>query len=570
MRGGEVVKNKIVISVPIEKYTFSEISTDLARVRINVYHNSYNPNGSFFEDDCFENSAESFKNKPICCAYQYDDEGEITDFKEHNEEEKPIGVVPETNNYSVDEIDDLKWASVDGLVFKEYCPEAYELLKEGKKISMEIEVLDGFKGKDKFYHIKQFNLLCITALGDNYEPAMGSDATIELFSKTDSESFATKFSAIINKANEIVDKMSTEGGKKVKREEIIQKFSTLSKVEGYKAIVENTELSNEDLEKQLFALSQNQINSAINDVLEDITTIVQRWDGSSYETQRYYLVDTIPSENIAIVCDIADNDYDYYGVPYALMGDEAELNFDNMVEYVVGDWRPYVDGDEGNETDDDDLILVNSIKGSFAKKIVDKMTKKCNKQESANSEDNKNQDSPKGCQGDCSNCNDDMKKQCNSCKKTMSEKIETEKEKCSLLETELDSVKGEFVILKSNYADLETQIKSLTEENKKLKQFKADKELEFKEAQVDEVLEKYTELQAIEGYDDLVKSKFDYSLEELEVKLKVFAFDNNVTITKKQKFTKNPEKPVDLPLEKKITSENLGDWDILADCLPNK
>ncbi|MDP4146631.1 MAG: hypothetical protein Q8936_19505 [Bacillota bacterium] len=534
------MKNKIVISVPIEKYTFSEISSDLARVRINVYHNSYNPNGSFFEDDCFENSAESFKNKPICCAYQYDENGEIEDFKEHNEEEKPIGVVPETNNYSVYEIDELSWASVDGLIFKEYCPEAYELLKEGKKISMEIEVLDGFKGKDKFYHIKQFNLLCITVLGNNYEPAMGSDATIELFSKTNSESFATKFSAIINKANEIVGKVSTEGGKKVKREEIISKFSALSKVEGYQAIIDNTKLSDEDLEKQLFSLSQNQINSAINDALEDITTIVQRWDGSSYESQRYYLVDTIPSENIAIICDIADCDYDYYGVPYVMTGDEAELDFTKMVEYVVGDWRPYVDGDANTEPNTE-----NGVE-SFTKKIIEKTKKEfINSKPSVDVKETEEY-------------------------KVLESEFNIKTEKFSELEKELEKVKSNYVTLNSNYSTLESDKTSLQEENKQLKQFKADKEFEFKEAQVNEVLEKYTELQSIDGYDDLIKNKFDCSLDELEVKLKVFAFDNNVTITKKQKFTKNLEKPVDLPLEKKITSENLGDWDILADCLPNK
>lgn len=549
MKGGEVVKEKIVISVPIEKYVFSEISSDLARVRINVYHNSYNPNGSFFEDDCFSNSAESFKNKPICCAYQYDDEGEITDFKEHNEEEKPIGVIPETNNYSVDEIDNLKWASVDGLVFKEYCPKAYELLKEGKKISMEIEVLDGFKGEDKFYHIKQFNLLCITALGDNYEPAMGSDATIELFSKTDSESFATKFSAIINKANEIVDKLSTEGGKKVKREEIISKFSTLLKVEGYKEIIENTELTDEDLEKQLFALSQNQINTILCDALCMQQCIKQDWYGNSYECDKYCLIDTVPSDNIVVVIDCEC--YKYFGIPYTITGDVATLDYENIQQYVVGDWRPFNDGETMSQ---DDNMMEQFVKKTFGcKKKMD------------DEENNK----PEGCKGDCENCDEEMKKNCSS-KEKMSQDIENEKEKYSLLENELNSVKGEFVTLKSDYSALEEQIKTLTEENKDLKQFKADKELEFKETQVNEVLEKYTELQSIEGYDDLVKDKFDYSLDELEVKLKVFAFDNNVTITKKQKFTKNPEKPVDLPLEKKITSENLGDWEILADCLPNK
>jgi uncharacterized coiled-coil DUF342 family protein len=414
---------------------------------------------------------------------------------------------------------------------------------------MEIEVLDGFKGKDKFYHIKQFNLLCITVLGDNYEPAMGENATIELFSKTDSESFATKFSAIINKANEIVGKMSTEGGKKVKREEIISKFSILNEqVEGYTAIIENAELSDEDLEKQLFALSQNQINTILCDALCSQQCIKQDWYGNSYECDKYCLIDTIPTENVVVVIDCEC--YKYFGIPYTITGDVATLDYENIQQYVIGDWRPFNDG---GMTQDDNM-MENFINKTFG----------CKKEM-----DDNNNDMPEGCKGDCENCDEEMKKQCSS-KKKMTKDIENEKQKCSLLENELNSVKGEFVTLKSDYTVLNEQIKTLTEENKDLKQFKADKELEFKKAQVDEVLEKYTELQSIDGYNDLIKDKFDYSLDELEVKLKVFAFDNNITISKKQKFTKNPEKPVDLAIEKKITSENLGDWDILADCLPNK
>lgn len=543
------MEEKKVISVPIENYVFTELSDDLAKVRINVYHNSYNPNGSFFEDSCFTNSSESFKNKPICASYVYDDDGNIEDFQEHNDDEKPIGVLPETNNYTVQDIDNLKWASVDGIIFKEYCPEAYELLKEGKKISMEIEVLDGFRGKDKFYHIKQFNLLCITALGDAYDPAMGENATIELFSKSDSESFATKFSLIINRANEILNNISTEGGKSMKREEIISKFSTLEKLEKYKEIIENSSLTDEELEKQLFALSQNQLNKFICDALCEQQCIKQDWSGCSYECDKYCLIDTIPSDNIAIVIDCEC--YEYYGIPYTVTGDIVTLDYENMQQYVVGDWRPY---DDGGMVQDDNMMQDFIDKTFGCKKKMD---------------DNEG-DMPEGCQGDCKNCDEEMKKQCNSCKKQMSLDVESEKEKYSLLEKELDSVKGEFVTLKSEYTDMQEQIKVLNDENTKLKQYKADKELKFKEATYEELLEEYSELKNVEGYNDLIKDKLDYSLDELEVKLKVFAFDNNITINKKQKFIKQPEKPVNLVTEQKAHSENLGAWGCLVDVLPTK
>lgn len=529
--------SKTVISIPIDRYTFTEISNDLGQLRINTYHNSYNPNGSFFEDDCLENSAESFKNKPICCAYQYDDEGNIIDFKEHNEEEKPIGVIPETNNYSIEEIDDLSWACVDGLIFKEYCPEAYELLKDGKKISMEIEVLEGFKGKDKFYHIQKFNLLCITVLGDNYDPAMGENATIELFNNTDSESFATKFSAIINKANEIVDKLSTEGGNTVKREEIISKFSALDKVEGYKTIIENTELSNEDLEKQLFALSQNQLNQFICDALCEQKIIKQYWDGESYETCKYYLVDTIPSENITIVCECED--YDYYGIPYSLNGDVITLDYANAKKYLVGDWRPFQDCD---------TQPMNNPMEDFSEEVFGNCKKKMDSKKMT--VDVKETEEYKVLESELS-----KKSEAYS---TLETSLNTKVEEFKIVESELNKIKADYTTLNSDKA-------SLDEEVIMLRQFKADKDKEFKEAQVDEVLAKFTELQTIEGYEELVKDKFEYTLEELETKLKVFAYDNNVVVNKKQKFnTKNEQTPVNLTIENKINNDTyVGAWSIL-------
>lgn len=514
--------SKTVISIPIEKYTFSELDNDTARVRINTFHNSYNPNGSFFEDESLENSQESFKNKPICCAYKYDDEGNIEDFKEHNDEESPIGTIPETNNYAIEEIDELNWACVDGIIFKEYCPEAYQLLKDGKKISMEIEVLDGFKGKDKFFHIKKFNLLCITVLGDAWSPAMGDNATIGLLNDTDSESFATKFSAIINKANEIVDNTSTEGGKKVKREEIISKFSTLNeKVEGYKVIIDNTELSDEELEKQLFSLSQNQLNQFINEALSTEKIIKQYWDGESYETQKYWLEDTIVSDSIAILW--SREDYKNYGVSYSMSGDKITLDFANCKRYVVGDWRAFEDG----QSEPSNPIEV------FANDIVEQAkTQINNTKESFNAKETEEY-------------------------KTLETELNTKVEEFKVIEGDLNKVKADFTTLQSDKI-------SLDEEVVNLRQFKADKEIEFKEAQVDEVLSKFTELEKVEGYDEIVKDKFNYTLEELETKLKVFAFDNNIVIGKKQKFTTKTEQPVNLSLEgKKDGGGYTGAWNVL-------
>lgn len=495
--------DKILMSLPVEKYIFSEITSDLARVQIHVYHNGYNPNGSFFEDSTFENSKESFKNKPLCGAYIYNDEGEIEDFKEHNIEEQPCGVIPETNNYHVETIDELKWAVVDGLVFKEYCNEAYELLKLGKKISMEIEVLDGFKGTDGFYHIKQFNLLCVTILGDEYLPAMGDNSTISLYANSNSELFVTKFTEIINKVSDL---NVIEGGNKVNRDEIIAKFTAIKNVEGYKTIVENQELSNEELEKELFALSQGQIENALREVISNEKIIKTYWDGEAYETEKYWLEDTLPTENVAILW--SREDYKNYGVSYSMEGDKANVDFSSIKRYVRGDWRTFQDGD----------VEPLSPISMFTEEIIGQATK-------------------------------EMENIKNSFNVSETEEYKT-------LETDLNDVKA-------NFTTLQSEKQSVDEELETLREFKTEIEKSQRETEVNAVIEEYAQLKDIEGYDEIIKEAFNIDKEQLVTKLKVFAFDNGVTLNKKQKFTKKTEVTQLLDDKQSKPIEDLGAWNIL-------
>lgn len=495
--------NKI-ISLPIEQYSVVNMSDDLARVEINVYHEGYNPNGSFFESCCFENSKESFKNKPICCAYSYKSDGEVEDFKGHEIEEQPCGVIPETNNYSIKKIDDVNWININAFIFKEYCPEAYELLINGKKISMEIEVLDGFKGNDGFYHIKQFNLLCITVLGDDYAPAMGDSATIELL-KNIGDNFAIKFSEIIDRAKLISNQ--SEGGNKVNRDEIIAKFSAIRNIEGYNSIVENKELSDEELEKQLFALSQSQIESAIREVIKNEKIIKTYWDGEAYETEKYWLEDTLPSENIAILW--SRDDYKNYGVSYSMNGDKANVDFSSIKRYVRGDWRTFQDGE---------IEPVSPI-NMFTEEIIGQATK-------------------------------EMENIKNSFNVLEAEEYKT-------LQSDLNTVKAEF-------ADLQSEKTSLNEEVESLRKFKLEKDKEGKEVEINSILNEFTQLKDIEGYDEVIKDKFEISSDELIKKLKVFAYDNGV-IVKKQKFQKNTKEPTQLIIDDNKSSNNsyTGAWNIL-------
>lgn len=505
--------SKLVMSIPIEKYEFTEINNSLAKVRINVFHEKQNPNGSYFEEESLTNNKEGFQNKPIVTSYIKNEDGEIEDFQEHNEDESPIGVIPETNNYEVSTIDDLQWVSIDGLIFKDYCPDAYELLKQGKKISMEIDILDGFKGNDGFYHIKKFELLCITCLSDMFAPAMGENASITLFSIKDSDTFATKFSEIINKANDLaINKRKDDI--RVKREEIIAKFSLLNEnIEGYKEIVDNSNLNDEELEKQLFSLSQNQLKSYIREELACKKTIKKYWDGEAYESNQYYLEDVLSDDNTIVAYNTVD--YKYYGIPYTVNGDKISLDYSKSKRYVYGDWRPY------NEGDTEPLDVVQQ----FSTDIIGQAKTEIEKtKESFNAKDSSEYKS---------------------------------------LENELNTVKADFATLQSDKASLDAEVEEL-------RKFKLEIEQKETEATVIEVLDKYSELQDIEGYEKVVENKFNVALDELEKNLKVFAFDNNIILNKKQKFSAKPKEPTNIPTENNQTQYSCGAWDILDKYKENK
>ena len=89
-------------------------------------------------------------------------------------------------------------------------------------------------------------------------------------------------------------------------------------------------------------------------------------------------------------------------------------------------------------------------------------------------------------------------------------------------------LQGELEVAKDNYSKLEEEVVGLRE-------FKSNIEFEEHKAMVDERLDKYSELETIDGYSELVKDKYTCDIDALEKEIKVFAFDNGVILGKKQK-----------------------------------
>lgn len=125
-------------------------------------------------------------------------------------------------------------------------------------------------------------------------------------------------------------------------------------------------------------------------------------------------------------------------------------------------------------------------------------------------------------------------------------------------------LQGELELAKDNYSKLEEEVVSLRE-------FKANIEFEEHKAMVDERLDKYSELETIDGYSELVKDKYTCDIDALEKEIKVFAFDNGVILGKKQKKNFSKEVSGRIPVaQKNVEVKRESAWDILDKYVPNK
>ena len=169
-------------------------SDKFLKLRIRVMHDGANVNGSRFAVESMRDAEESIKNVPILANVVFDADGK-PDFGAHDRvvvkdamndsqyriiyKEAPVGVIPEQNNYAIEEFDDRNYVYVDGYIWRGYSNYAADLLEEngGTDISMEIEVDEcEFSEADKVLDITKWRYTGITLLGKKYKPGMAKAA----------------------------------------------------------------------------------------------------------------------------------------------------------------------------------------------------------------------------------------------------------------------------------------------------------------------------------------------------------------------------------------------------------
>lgn len=387
--------NGKMFSLPIKNVNFSnEVYDDgqLKKVTLMVCAEGLvEDRGIFIEKSAIQSAIDnkSLYNKPILCAYEVDNEGNKTDFQGHEIDykiikdgtsysikieyrEQPVGVIPESCNARFETIDSKEWLMIDAYLYSVYCEDAIRILEEsdGKKsVSMEVKFLDTNESKDGVTHINDFAFKGITLLGEENPPAI-EGANIGIFSQTDT--FAEQFEKLIQRVN----KLEGKGGQEVNREEIIAKYQHLKGLDNFQLIIDKVELSDSDLEKELFSLSINDLRSRVREKLKEVTYSYTDWWGDTYEWEKYYLYDVLFEENRVVVED-NENYCKYYGIPYTKDGDEIILNFDEMKRVIRGDWRDFIEGSTEVEVNPlfSEITNHNTEKAKVQKESFENVTK---------------------------------------------------------------------------------------------------------------------------------------------------------------------------------------------------
>lgn len=155
----------------------------LTRVKIRAAHTGLNLNQSSIDIDVMNKALPSLKNRPIL-GYIHDVDGK-PQFEGHEMhvgddgnvvyDERPIGIVPESNNAKIvyDEETGKSYVETDGYIFDEYSEAKQIFEREGEcPCSVELSIRDlSYNAKDKVLIINDFFFSGITVLGyrDNGE-----------------------------------------------------------------------------------------------------------------------------------------------------------------------------------------------------------------------------------------------------------------------------------------------------------------------------------------------------------------------------------------------------------------
>lgn len=164
---------------------FNFDNDEYIKMRLRVCHDGVNLKGFNLPLDAIVRAKESIANIPILAYVQEDYDGnpafgdhalhiEVADNKPRLiYDEAPIGIVPESCNYSIEPYEGRYYVYVDAYIWRKYANYAADILDKHDQvpISVELSVVDWADG-DEGRTVNKFKYTGITLLGDDVLPGM--------------------------------------------------------------------------------------------------------------------------------------------------------------------------------------------------------------------------------------------------------------------------------------------------------------------------------------------------------------------------------------------------------------
>jgi hypothetical protein len=294
-------------------YTVDETfdSDKFIKMRLRIAHDGVNPNKSSFQIETFENAKESIYNIPILANIIYDENG-TPQFGGHdmalepdkiNEgeykviyKEVPIGVIPESCNYSIEEYNGKQYVFADAYIYRGYSNYAEDIIERDDEIKISMEIMvdaASFNAKEKIYTVNAFRYMGVTFLNKEYGTGM-EDARAVVNTFTESDDNKTKLLEIMAELKNVLATFRA-------KDEIVEEGDEAvgANIQNEEKFVKSFELSHEDVRYALYALL-SAVEAADNewyfiDRVYDGYFEYENWGGTKIYRQSYIKGD----ENIA-------------------------------------------------------------------------------------------------------------------------------------------------------------------------------------------------------------------------------------------------------------------------------
>ena len=189
------------INLPVSYSIDSFDNERFLKLRVKVMHTGLNLNNSVFGLEAVEAAKSTLANIPLLAFIKkVDGDDSQSDFAGHEYEiritendmkfvylGRPIGIIPETNNYALETDEEGKiFVVVDAYVWKDYANSALDILNrdEVKKVSMEV-IIDEYEWQSDYSYVDilAYKYTGVALLGEDVREAMiGAKAEVVKFS----------------------------------------------------------------------------------------------------------------------------------------------------------------------------------------------------------------------------------------------------------------------------------------------------------------------------------------------------------------------------------------------------